>query len=382
MRHLIGYEIKKLLKRTSTWAVFIAMFGVQAFIGFSGYIGDFMYGDTPGVEQAAAEKIVGRTLDESLVAEVAEVEAEIAELGEGFWKSDVYKTQILPYMDLRAKLFYGGVGADATGDIYRLRENLQSALFDSYGLTDSEKAHWEKQEADVEKPFVYAYAGTWEALSSMNGVYMTSMLITFFIAVCMVGVFTEESAKKTDQLLLCARYGREPLYGAKLIAGSVVVLAASVLIEGVYLLGHFLYYGASGFDESIQMALAFIFPHALSVGGTCLIMVGILFLSSLLIGLIAMLLAQLLHHSLGAMAILIGGVFAARLIPVPQDWRVLSMLWNLIPINMLKVDQGFLELRLYGGLTGYQFAPLVYLVLAVVCVVSGRRLWCRMQIGG
>ncbi|MCM1283772.1 MAG: hypothetical protein NC242_09095 [Roseburia sp.] len=117
-------------------------------------------------------------------------------------------------------------------------------------------------------------------------------------------------------------------------------------------------------------------------GVTCLIMVGILFLSSLLIGLIAMLLAQLLHHSLGAMAILIGGVFAARLIPVPQDWRVLSMLWNLIPINMLKVDQGFLELRLYGGLTGYQFAPLVYLVLAVVCVVSGRRLWCRMQIGG
>ncbi|MCM1106865.1 MAG: hypothetical protein NC355_07970 [Blautia sp.] len=56
-------------------------------------------------------------------------------------------------------------------------------------------------------------------------------------------------------------------------------------------------------------------------------------------------------------------------------------------LRIKKTDQLFLCAR-YGrevalwGLTGYQLAPLVYLVLAVVCVVSGRRLWCRMQIGG
>lgn len=382
MKTLIGYELKKLLIRKSTWLTFLALFFVQAFLGFSGYVGDLLDGCPIGYEQEAAEKIEGRTLDDTLLAEVFAAMAKQGELGENYRKSEEYSEEVLPYMDLRNKLMYAYVGAAQTADdVYQARTAAQEELYDAYGLTDAERKHWEKEEVAVVKPFVYEYSGVWESMVDMHGAYMTSMLITFFIAVCMVGVFTEEDARRTDQLLLCVKRGRGQLCAAKLIAGSLVTLAATVLLEGVYLLGHLLYYGADGFGESIQMGLAFCYPHALSVGQCALIMLGLLFLSSLVIGLAAMALAQCLHHSIGAMAILIAALFAARLVSFPVSWRLPSMLWNLIPINLLKLHQGFLELRLYAGLTGYQLAPLVWLLAGALAVWAAKRSWCRQQVG-
>jgi hypothetical protein len=94
-----------------------------------------------------------------------------------------------------------------------------------------------------------------------------------------------------------------------------------------------------------------------------------------------MILAEAMRNNIGAMAIIIGCLFAARLIEIPTSLRVLSQLWNLIPINLVKFDQGFLDLRLFslGGLqlTTWQFAPIVYLLLGVFILISGKLCYCK-----
>ena len=51
----------------------------------------------------------------------------------------------------------------------------------------------------------------------------------------------------------------------------------------------------------------------------------------------------------------------ARMVSVSASWGIFSQLWNYLPINMLKVDEGFCDLRLvhlFGTkLTTWQFAP-------------------------
>ena len=85
-----------------------------------------------------------------------------------------------------------------------------------------------------------------------------------------------------------------------------------------------------------------------------------------------------------AAAVLTVGV--ARIIVIPREFRVMSQIWNYFPMNLLKIDQGFLDVRLVNifgvKLTSWQFAPILYLILGGILVLLGRRCYCRHQVQG
>ena len=99
-----------------------------------------------------------------------------------------------------------------------------------------------------------------------------------------------------------------------------------------------------------------------------------------------MLLAEVLRNSVGAMAIVTGGMFMARTVSVPPTWGILSQLWNYLPINLLKTDEGFTDLRLvhlFGmKLTTWQFAPILYLTLIAIMVWGGNKVYKKYQVSG
>ena len=259
-------------------------------------------------------------------------------------------------------------------------------MWDEYKLSDKEKEYWIEKEQELEKPFTYQYATAYEYLVDMSGMYMISMLMTFFIAITMVNVFAEEHNRKTDQLVLCSRYGRGKLYIAKLLAGSIIAFLANLIFLVMDLVGNFISYGSEGFKAMLQVTNVIWYSYQLSVGEALIIMIGLMLVSSIMIALVVMLLAEILRNNIGAMAIIIGGLFAARLLMIPPKYGTLSKLWNYIPINILKVDQGFTDPRLVSffgiQLTTWQFAPILYAFIIVGICLIGSKLYKNYQISG
>ena len=274
--------------------------------------------------------------------------------------TDTYKEEVRKYSDLEERFNQMGLWGNSLAEtvvrkmadkstaetIYAIREEVQQQMYDSYEISEQDMAYWQQQDNEVEVPFTYEYASGFDSMLGGQGLYMMCMLLTFFIAISMVSVFAEEHSRKTDQLILCARYGRGKLYMAKILAGSMVVFGVNVLFVATAFAGKFFSYGPEGFEAAIQLVAVFWYPYALSVGETVMISVGLLLLSSVMVSIFTMLLAEVLKNSVGAMAIVVGGLFMARLASFPPSWGVLSQLWNYFPINMLKVDEGFVDLRL------------------------------------
>lgn len=397
---LLGFEIKKILKKKSTWAAFLALLAIQTFIAFSGSMGS-TYVDEELVETHMERNRIdredglwlsGRIIDGELLFEMQAAYNKIGELDyEEYQISSVYQSEVRKYSQLYAMLKYilaGGKNAlnITEEELYDILEAQRLAVWDSYELNEKEREYWEARTEAQPDMLTYEYSTAYQYIVGMHGNYMVSMLITFFIAICMGNVFVEEHTRKTDQIILCTRYGRGKLYFAKILAGSIVTLAAVIMLEAVTIAGNFISYGAEGFNAAVGSMLLQWYTYGLTMGEALLITMGLLLLSSILIGIVTMVLAEILHSAIGAMAIIIGGLFAARLVPVPAAWGIISKLWNCIPINLIKIDQGFSDLRLFSlfgaELTIWQFAPLLYMAIGALLVLLGKRVFCNLQITG
>lgn len=400
MRTLIGYEIKKIIMKKSAIVAFLILFAIQVVLAIAGSLGS-TYVDNVFVETHAERNRIdrehgislsGRVIDDELLSEMQESYKKIDWTTNEYRWTEAYNKEVRKYSDLETRLKSWGLGSGYSFDnmteavLYDWREQSRENMWDAYELSDKERAYWQEKDAEVELPFVYEYALGYELLVDMQGIYMTCMLITFLIAISMVTVFVDEHTRKTDQLILCARYGKGKVYFAKILAGSLVVFGVNLLFTLTEVVGKFFSYGAEGFDAAIQSIMAPWYSYPLSMGQTLLWMIGLLFLSSVMVAIFAMLLAEVLRSSIGAMAVVVGLLFAARLVPIPITFRVLSQAWNYLPINMLKIDQGFLDLRLVNlfGLqvTNWQFAPILYVTLIVLMVLGGAKVYRRYQVSG
>ncbi len=397
---LLKFEIKKIVMKKSTIAAFVILFAIQVFLAIGGSLGT-TYADDVFVETHAERNRIdreygialsGRAIDDELLAQVRDAYGKVDWSSSGYLLSDVYANEVRQYENIILYLkFWTGSSVFADNQlteaaIYDLRGQQRDSIWEYYKLSDKEKDYWRKKDAEVKIPFIYEYALGYDSLTGMQGMYMTCMLMTFFIGISMVTVFADEHTRRTDQLILSARYGKGRVYFAKILAGSLVVFGVNVLFTGTLIVGRFFSYGAEGFGAAIQSVVAPWYSYPLAMGWVLLLMIGILLLSSVMTAVFAMLLAELLESSVGAMAVVAGLLFAARLVPVPPSLGVLSQAWNYLPINLLKIDEGFLDLRtvsLFGlQLTGWQFAPVLYAALIGVMVFAGSRFYRKYQVNG
>lgn len=397
---LLKFEIKKIVMKKSTIVAFVLLFGIQVFLSMTGSLGSTYKNDMFVETHAERNRIdrehgialSGRAIDDVLLSEMQEAYAGFDWNNPDYWWTDEYNQGVRRYTDLEYRLKLWGMGTGYPFDnmeaevLYDLRRNQRDSMWEAYELSDKEKTYWQEKDAEVEIPFVYEYASGYDSLTGMQGMYMTCMLMTFFIGISMVTVFAEEHTRKTDQLILCARYGKSKAYFAKILAGSLVVFGGNMLFAGVLIVGRFFSFGTEGFGAAIQSVVAPWYSYPLTMGQALLLMTGILLLSGVLVAVFAMLLAEVLGNSVGAMAVVVGLLFAARLVPIPPSFGVLSQAWNYMPINMLKVDEGFLDPRLVNlfglQLTTWQFAPILYVVLIGGMVFAGSRFYRRYQVSG
>ena len=425
MRTLVGFELRKIVKKRSFVIAFFVFTAIQTFLAFSGCLGNtYINGELLETHMERNKKDLeygrafsGRTVDEALLreieavmskvdiiirelrsglyieAETATSNADMTDDGVSYMLTDMYQNEVRPYEGIfnQIKGMAGMQGLSVLSlseeEFYAHVDELREDMYAGYGLSEKEKKYWQTKADSLPDKLTYEYSLAYESLIHMHGSYMTLMLLTFFLSMVMVNVFMVEANQRTDQLVFSTRLGRGKLYGAKLLAGILVTFVVTILFVLIDVIGNATAYGWDGFHASLQSIMATWYPYPLSAGETWLIMLGILVLSAILIAVITMVLAWVIKNSVFTIAIMIGGLFVARLIPVPPlEWGLISQLWNMIPINLLKFDQGFSDMRLYSlpgiSLTPWQFAPILFVFLGVCVIFAGKMSFCKAQIKG
>lgn len=396
---LVYFEWKKIWKRKSTWitlGILIIFYLVMEGFYFYGstYIeGEFLETNVEGtkIDVENGRRLSGRKIDDTLLQEMQEAYAQFAgETDKKYMLTEAYQKTARPYSILYNTLYYMLWESDINlltvteKQLYEARTASLSEKWDAYKLTDSEKEYWRKKEDQLTKPFTYQYAEGYAYLLSMSGVYRICLLVSFLIAICISAVFTEEHGRKTDQLILCSKLGRRQIYYAKVVAGSLYSLFATAILFLLAMICAFSMYGADGFSASIQTVAAF-YSETFTVGQVVLIMTGILFLASILTSVFTMALSEITNSNIAAMSVVIAGIFLARLIEIPYQYRLLSQVWNFIPINLLLFDV-FRDVRLVSlfglKLTAWQFSTILYAVLIILFIAAGKRIYCRCQVKG
>ena len=154
-------------------------------------------------------------------------------------------------------------------------------------------------------------------------------------AICLSGPFVEEHTRKTDRIILSSRYGRQPCFWAKFLAGLTFALALSLFFTAVSFLTAFAVYGAEGFTADFRLTGGN-FP-SMTLGEAVLISYGCMTAAVLVAGAFVMVLSELLKSSIGALSLVTGMVLLSMWVDIPEHLRVLSQIWSYMPSEFAHV---------------------------------------------
>ena len=119
----------------------------------------------------------------------------------------------------------------------------------------------------------------------------------------------------------------------------------------------------------------------MEIGELVVTLLVLVFSASLMLAGMTMLLSEVLHNAVAAMAVMLGGYVGTIALAhqIPYSHRLLSQMNDLSPAILVtpRVVYEYRLIRIAGYyLTAYQAAPVLYIGIAVVLVLFGSR-WYR-----
>lgn len=397
LQTLYQFELKKVLSRKIVRITVIIMLILIEFSLCIQLLGDY-YIDGKRVDsnygifqkiRTTQRALTGRHIDQQLLKETWDAFRKIPPV------TDVHYTGTAEYWEYAFP--YGAIFQFATAaanmdedamawevdeaDLYSMWQDALENSWNSFYLTEGEKEYWRRLELSVEKPIEYAYKEGWWTL--LDGLYTIGLMAQLTIAVCLSNVFTVEQTRKTDQLILCSRYGKGTLYLAKIFAG----ISFSAGISLLYMIAAFVLttvvYGSDGFSAAIQLIYTD-YSAPLSVGEVVLIGYGLMLVASILTGVFTMVLSEILRNGIGTLAVIGGIIILSMFVLIPYQYRVLAQIWDYLPCTFISI-WNILDCRLvpfFGTyLTNIQFVPVLYIVIAGILSVIGFKIYQKYQVG-
>lgn len=385
MLDLYRFELKKILAQKLLWVLAAAILLGLAVFGVATEVrptnSGLPMGEVIALQREGSQELAGQTVDQAFLDRLLPLFTDPEENTEAQLKyNDFFNwlTLILGTAHRQEIL---------QTDEARLYEALWHQLApdpQAAGLTQEEIAHWTEQaQARLAQPLVYqGYHEGWQ--TAAHGMEVMVFLEILFLAVVLAPLFPQEHLRRTDQLILSCRFGRDKAYAAKLLAGVTVGVGFTALLLLAYLGMLGLVDGLEG--ANVPALFTHLFPADLTIGE----MVGILFLAALaaavLVSVAVMLLAELTRNAIAAMAVALGILLLTTMIyAVPENLRGLATLWYLIPSNFLCLRGAFRYPLLTLGEAAFptwQVTPVVWLLLALVIALAGRWVYNRYQVSG
>ena len=397
LQTLYRFELKKMLSRKIVWitiGVMVILIGLSVCGQLMGgyYVGGEKLDSVYNIFLKGREtekELTGRVIDQQLLDETWDAYGKIpADRNyyngtEEFWEYAFPYSAIFGFVRNISNMNIADAMAwDANEvELYSMRQDMLENSWNIFYLTEGEKEYWRRQELFVETPIEYAYKEGWWMLLNY-GLYTVGLMAQLTVAVCLSNVFTVEQTRRTDQLILCSRYGKGTLYLAKMFAGISFSAGVSLLYTLAIFTLTMAIYGGDGFSAAIQL----IFPDCsapLSVGGVVLISYGLVFAASILTGVFTMVLSEILRNGIGTLAVIGGITILTMFITIPVQYRVLAQIWSYLPC-VLAYTQNILDYRLipfFGTyLTNIQFVPILYVVTGGILSVTGLKIYQRYQV--
>lgn len=409
-RTIYQYELKKILQKKIVWITIIIGFAITAMTTVSNLFG---YHYVNGVKSDShyesflqdreyERTFNGREIGQPLLEEMKAAYGKVEALGNGNGGEsqitdeqrvaidNAYKTIAQPYKAIYnfAQDYTGMTANDISKwradeqDLYARRSAYLEELWRESYLSNDEKVFWKQKEAEQKHPVIFRYAGGYEILFYAE--LTIGLFIMFAAAICLASVFTEEHARKTDQLVLCSTQGKTRLYWAKLLAGISFIAIMSLAVFGLAFLLAFCVYGIDGFSAPVQL----VYPRcswALSIGQAVLMIYGLLLILTIFFSLCVMILSELLHSNIATLAAATAFLISGMVINIPAQYRAVSKLWDSLP-NTFYFTWNIFDMRLiklFGHyFTAWQIVPVFYMVIGVAVIFVGKPVYQRFQISG
>ena len=393
---LYFYELKKIWGRKLIWIVLVIMAAVVVVSAYSPMTGNaytngkvsYSHKEIQERKMTNSRALSGRILGNVLLNEIHEAYEKQPVGVEQFTLTEEYEKYLIPLepvinyvwdiMDAyqgSARLFPLDISEE---ELYEARLFCVEERWTSNFLTAGEREYWEKKEARLDKPFIWQYAGGYERI--MENIYTWIVMAVLMIAICFSKIFSIEHSQKTSPLILSSRLGRGILYYAKIAAGITSSLILGMVVFG---LGASVIFGIWGFDGgngAVQMFIPFC-SESLSMGEAVLICLWVLFMGIVLSTVFTMVLSEKCKNGVGTMSIVVGILILSGFLYIPEQYRVVSQLWNMIPSNMTAVWSIFdvWLLPVFGNyFTMWQIVPFIWLFLSVALVLYGKRIYGKI----
>lgn len=375
---LTKYEYKKIFQKKMVWVMFVVLSGICFLMSSVTYFATFTK-EVDGKEEKMSgyqwmtrireedKGLSGTSIDEAFLSRMKEnpdsVGGKITDTV-GMMQMEQYDVQSMTEQSLYEK---------------RLA-NVQKE-WEIYHLNKEEKEHFQKLEDTLTKPFIYEPTGGYDQATRM--MMVSALLQTLLAAVCIPAIFGDEHSLKTDQLTLCTNLGKGTLYGVKIFTGLSFSVITSILLCLVSALPALIVEGAEGFGAPIQLTQPDV-SFALTVGQVFLMMFAMCVLAGVLHGAVAMFLSEKLKNPAAPMAIIVGFLIVTFFVNVPEQYRVLSQLWDYVPQNV--TSWGLLNVRMVPAFGEYlykwQVVPVLWLTISVAVTVLGYQFYKRYQVTG
>lgn len=397
---LYRYECKKLLNRKIvriTFALCIATIMVSLCVPFIGsyYVGGEAVDTNFNMYQTDkrySEELSGRAIDQELLEETIEAYRKIPYTEElPYSLTEEYQKYARPYSPIFN--FIVGTTDMQTSDVIRswqpseddLYENRKMWLkseWEDLGLSQGEMDFWQEKEESLKTPFVYQHH---EAYSNLTLCYLTiGLLELLLIAICLSGVFSEEHTGKTDQIILCSPLGKTQIYWIKLAAGISFAMVSTILLSLFSFVMAVCLHGTEGFQAAFQL-IYISSSEPVTCGQAMLIMFVCMMFAAIVTSIFVMVLSELLHSSIAALSVSAGLLIMAMSISVPEQYRILSQIWDWLPWSFLSPWNVFgkYTLSVCGHyFTSWQAVPIIYLLAGIVMSTAGKPVYQRFQVSG
>lgn len=394
------YECKKLFNKKIVWISFAICVTVIIFSQVIQMVGGY-YVDGKLIDtnynlyknnKRYDEALSGREINQSLIEETISAYRKIPETpGMHYTSSEEYWKYARPYSSIFN--FIGSTTSMKTSeiieswlpseeDLYAKRQIWLESSWEDSRLSEGEKDFWRKREAQIKTPYIFqANEGYSRILSSFQTVGFFELM---FIAICLSGIFADEHTRKTDQLILSSPLGKTKLYLAKITAGISFAVISTVIVFIITPVIILRIYGAEGYNAIFQLIYEGN-SDPITCGQAVIIACGNMVITVVIVSIFVMVLSEMLHSNIAALAISIVLLILPMFFSVPAQYRVLSQIWDWYPWGYLAPWNVFGEytISIFGHyLTPWQAVPMIYLVLCVIIALMGKPIYESFQVSG